>query len=337
MDNLDNTISTEIWEYTRQILKNTLGAKTEVNGFEWSDGGGLFCKVFKVITNNGKFILKVERDKIFFANRKDQVENEVLGNEICRKAGISCANILAYDFTKNNFGVRYILTEHINNNFDDWPILQEILEKFDEITRAEILRQFDYIVETAENIKNSHFGSLSKSGTIGWHETYDKYYYSTLNLFIRESEELELFTKEELDIIKKAAAKPLVYSKKYIPTFTHGDLGHHNCIWGNINGGEDKLYVFDFGNAYYGLPHEPERITALRGENVDVLDIMGLEKDLYLNDFIGYFEKMFWTVTQQLTEDYDYGRMADWTKQVKKENSRNHITEFVDKCRKIIN
>ena len=45
---------------------------------------------------------------------------------------------------------------------------------------------------------------------------------------------------------------------------------------------------------------------------------------------------MFWTVTQQLTEDYAYGRMAEWTENVKKENSKNHITEFIDKCRKML-
>jgi len=333
---MENNVAPEIWEYTRKIVKNTFGTQAEVKEFEWSDGGGLFCKVFKVSTTDGTFILKVERDKIFFANRKDQIENEVLGNEIFKKAGISCPNILAYDFTKNDVGVRYVFMEHINNNFEDWPIVDEILKKFDETTRTEILRQYETAIEIEQTIKNSHFGSVSPSGKIGWHETYDGYYHTTLNLFIKESIELGIFTEEELGIVKKAAAKPLVYSKKYTPTFVHGDFGHHNCIWGNINGGENKLYIFDFGNAYYGLPYETERIMALRGENVDILDIMGLDRNLYENNLIESFGGMFWTVTQRLTEDYAYGRMVEWTKEVKKENSRNHIIEFVDKCRKML-
>jgi hypothetical protein len=331
---MDDNVAPEIWEYTRQIVKNALGSQTAVKGFEWSDGGGLFCKVFRVVTSEGDFILKVERDRIFFANRKDQIENEVLGNEIFQKAGIACASVLACDFDKNNFGVRYILTEHIQNGFGDWPLVDEIMAKFDESAKAKIRGQYETAVAAAEAIKNTHFGSLSPSGTIGWHETYDGYYRATLDLFIKESAELGIFAGEELDIAKKAAEKPLAYSKKYIPTFVHGDLGYHNCIWGNIGGGESKLYVFDFGNAYYGLPHESKRIAALREGNADILEGMGLEKSLYGNDMIGSFEKMFWTVTQQLGEDYAYGRMADWTKAVKKENSRAHITEFIDKCRK---
>lgn len=333
---MDNNISPEIIKYTKKIIKNTLGTHAKLNGFEWSDGGGLFCKVFKVNTSDGIFILKIERDKIFFATRKNQIENEVLGNEIFQKAGIPCPNILAYDFTKNDVGVRYILTEHINNNFDDWPLLHDIIDKFDEDIKSEINNQFKTAVEKMRDITNTHFGSLSPSGTIGWHETYDGYYHTTLNLFIKESTELGLFSDEELETIKKAAEKPLVYSKKYTPTFIHGDLGFHNAIWGNINGGENKLYVFDFSNAYYGLPYLEEWINKIQGENFDIFEIMDLDRNLYENNLIGDFERMFWTVTQQLTEDYKYGRMAEWTESVKKENSTTHITEFVDKCRKIL-
>ncbi|MCL2813035.1 MAG: phosphotransferase [Oscillospiraceae bacterium] len=329
---MDDNIAPKIWEYTRQIAKNAFGAKAGVAGFEWSDGGGLFCKVFKVVTSEGIFILKVERDKIFFPNRKDQIENEVLGNAIFQKAGIACPDILAYDFTKSETGVRYVFMEHIKNDKQDWPANPD---DFDEETKAEIKRQYQTAIDAAESIKNTHFGSLSPLGTIGRHETYDGYYHNTLNLFIKESEELGLFTGEELDAVKKAAAKPLVYSNKYIPTFTTGDLGYHNCIWGSPAGGENRLYVYDFGNAYYGLPHEPERIRALHGEG-GILEAFGLEKELYENDFIGNFEKMFWTVTQQLTRDYDYGRMVDWTKEVKRENSKTHIKDFVDSCLRYI-
>ena len=327
---MDINIAPEILAFAQQIVKNAIGTNVKVNGFEWSDGGGLFCKVFKINTTDGNFILKAERDKVFFATRKNQIENEVLGNELFQKAGISCPNIFAYDFTKNNdMKARYIFTECLN---PDWLNFDDI----DEATKSEITRQFLTAVEKMRTITCSHFGSVSPSGILGRHETYDGYYHSTLNLLMNESEELGLFTDEELAIVKKAAEKPLVYSKKYTPTFNHGDIGYHNAIWGNVNGGENKLYIFDFGNAYYGLPYYEEYICKTHGENVDIVKIMGLDRNLYDNFLIGYFEKMFWTVTQQLTEDYVYGRMADWTESVKKEATRNHITEFVDRCREII-
>ena len=341
---MENNIAPEIWEYTRQIVKNTLGTQVKLNGFEWSNGGGLFCKVFKINTNTGDFILKVERDKIFFATRKDQIENEVFGNAIFRKAGIACPDILAYDFTKNDTGVRYVFMEHITNKTEDWPLVGEKFDELDEKIKSKIRQQVKTIIEKEKSITNSHFGSLSPSGTIGRHETYDKYYHSALDLLIQDSEEYNIFTSEELDTVKQAAAKKLVYSKKYIPAFVHGDLGYHNLIWGNINGGENKVYVIDFGNAYFGLPYITE-IHGIREEGADIIDIMGLDRDLYENNLISSFEGMFWTVTQQLTEDYEYGRMADWIKSIKNENpnnpnnlnnSRTHITDFVDKCRKIL-
>jgi len=331
-----NNITPEIQAYTEQIVKNTLGTQAEVKGFEWSDAGGLFCKIFKVNTTESDFILKAECDEIFFATRKDQIENEVIGNNLFQKTGVPCANILAYDFTKNNdMKARYIFTEHIKNDFEDWPLLGEVMDKFDEETKSEIKRQVKIIIEKEQSITNNHFGSLSQSGTLGWHETYDGYYHSTLNLLIKDSEKYGVFTNEELDIVKKAAGKPLVYSKKYIPTFNHGDLGYHNMIWGNTNGGENKVYVFDFGNAFFGLPHATE-IYGIRTEGVDVIEVMELDRNLYEENLIGDFERMFWTVTQKLTQDYAYCRFADWTESVKKDTSRTYITDFVDKCRKIL-
>jgi len=155
---------------------------------------------------------------------------------------------------------------------------------------------------------------------------------------IAESTQLNIFTGEELDTVKKAAAKPLEYSKKYTPTFVHGDIGHHNCIWGNINGGKNKLYIFDFGNAYYGLPYFEEHICKLHGDNVDIIEAMGLDKSLYENNLISDFERMFWKITEQLTEDYGFCRdwLASNIEAAKKDASRAHITEFTEKCRKYI-
>ncbi|MCL2775503.1 MAG: phosphotransferase [Oscillospiraceae bacterium] len=328
---MHNNVALEIWEYTRQIVKNTIGTQAEVKGFEWSDGGGLFNKVFKVNTTDGNFILKIECDKIFFATRKDQIENEVLGNEMFQKAGIPCANILAYDFTKNNnMKARYIFTECLS---PDWLNLDD----FDETTRAEIKRQVQIVIEKEQHITNSHFGSLSPSGTLGWHETYDGYYHSTLNLLIKDGDDYGVFTDEERETVKMAAETPLVYSKKYNPTFVHGDLAYHNLIWGNINGGENKLYVIDFGNAYFGLPYMTE-IYGIRREGVDIIDVLGLERNLYENNLISDFERMFWRETERLTEDYTYCRewMISSVEAAKKDKSRTHITDFVEKCRKIL-
>ena len=304
---MDNTVAPEIHNYAQQIVKNTIGTQTKVNGFEWS-GGGLYNKIFKVNTTNGNFILKMECDKIFFVTRRAQIENEVLGNEIFQKAGIPCANILAYDFTKNDIGEKYIFTDHINDEKED-SCLWNRLDSFDEITQAEMKRQVDIIIEKEQTITNSHFGSLSQSGPLGWHETYSGYYHSTLNLLIKDSEDCGIFTDEELAIVKEATEKPLVYSKEYVPTFVHGDFGYHNLMYGSMNGGEVKIYV---------------------------IDVMSLDRHLYENNLIGDFERMFWIVTERLTEDYAYSWHANNIKKAKTDTSRTHITDFVEKCHAVL-
>jgi len=229
--------------------------------------------------------------------------------------------------------MRYVLMEHINNGTDDSPVLGA--ENFDEKTKDEITRQYAATVLAMRSVTGSHFGSISDSGLLGRHKTYDGYYHSTLDLLIEDGEALGIFTDEESDVVKQAAAKPLVYNKKYTPTFVHGDIGTHNMIWGNIDGGDKKLYVFDFGNAYYGLPFYEERITKIHGDDVDILEKMDLDRNLYENNLIEKFERMFWNVTERCTEDYAYCR--DWMISIieaaKKDASRTHITNFVDTCR----
>jgi hypothetical protein len=337
-------VAPEIWEYTRQIVKNTIGTQTKLNGFGWA-GGGLFNKVFKVNTSDGNFFLKIECDKIFCSTRKEQTENEVFGTELCQKAGIPCADILAYDFTKNDIGVKYIFTECINNNIDSAPLWGQ-LDNFDELTKAEVKRQFLTAFEKQSRITNSHFGSLSPTGILGRYETYDGFYHSTVNLLINDCIELGLFTDEELAIVRETAAKPLVYSKKYIPTFSTNDQGWHNAMWGNVGyadaDGEDRLYMIDFGNSIFGLPYDVEYVCRNYGINgiyendVNIPDVIDGDGNLKKAWLIEGFTGMFWKITQQLTEDY----APHWHDQIeaaKKDTSRTHITDFINSCRNYLN
>jgi len=323
-------VESEIMDYAQHIIRNTIGTQPKIKGFAW-DGGGLFNKVYKINTTGGDFFLKIERDKIFCATRREQTENEVYGNELCQKAGIPCANILAYDFTKNDIGAKYIFTECINNNIDSVPLWGQ-LDNFDEITRAEIKRQFLTAFEKQARITGTHFGSLSPTGILGRHETYDGFYHSTLNLLISDSIELGLFTDEELAIVREAAARPLVYSEKYIPTFQTGDQGWHNAMWGNIDGGEVKLYMIDFGNSFYGLPYDVEYVCRNYGihgiyeDDADVPDVIDGDGNLKKASLIESFTGMFWTVTERLTGDYR-------SEASRKDTTRSHINNFVDNCR----
>lgn len=332
---MDNYVAPEISEYARQIVKNAIGTQTKIDSVEWS-AGGLFNKVNYIHTTEGCFILKIECDKIFLSTRKEQIENEVFGNKLFQKAGIPCASVLAYDFTKNDIGVRYVFTERISND-----ILWLEFNQFDEAKKSEIQYQVTEIFAKMRTITNSYFGSLLPSGILGRYETWDGYYHSIFNLLIHDSECIGIFTDEELDIVKKAAEKPLTYTKEYVPSLVHGDFGEHNAIWGNTNGGQDKLHIIDFGNANYGLPCLDEYMVRKHGgfkcPPYDIADHMNLDKELYEN-LLNDFERMWWKETEKRTEDYAHclNWMASSIEASKKDTSRNHINDFVGKCRKIL-
>jgi len=198
---LENNIAPEIQASAQQIVKTVFGERAKVNSFEWSTGG-LFNKIFKINTTEGDFILKMECDEIFFATRKEQIENEVYGNELFRRFGIPCPKILAHEFTKNGVGTRYVFMEHIKNEGNDCP-LHGTIDRFDESIKAEIERQFLAVFVKMREMTSTQFGGVSPTSILGRHEGYDGFYRSTLNLLIKDSENCGVFTGEELDIVKK--------------------------------------------------------------------------------------------------------------------------------------
>ena len=103
----------------------------------------------------------------------------------------------------------------------------------------------------------------------------------------------------------------------------------------------DALYVIDFGNASYGLPHLDEYMVHKGGAfglpPCDVIEQRKLDKNLYDN-LLHDFESVMWKEMEKMTEDYAHIR--DWMvagiENSKKDTSRDHITAFVEKCRAIL-
>ncbi len=332
---MDNFISPEILGYAQQIVNKTIGAKTKVNSFGWSEGG-LFNKVFKVDTTDGDFVLKIECDTIFFSTRKEQIENEVLGNELFKKAGIPTASILAYDYTKADIGVRYVFSEYISED-----LLFIAINNLDSEKRLQIQRQVTEIFNKMKGITSGCFGSISPNGILGQHKTWGGYNRYLFNLLIKDGEECGTFTEEEIAILKETADKAFNFKDSISPSFVHGDLGSHNALLRKVNG-QDVVYIIDFGNAYYGLPRFDEYMIRKHGDfgfaGYDITDDMGDTKDLYNQNLCVDFERMFWRETERLTQDYAYCR--DWMipsiEAAKADTSREHIIEFINKCRKIL-
>jgi hypothetical protein len=280
-------------------------------------------------------VLKIECDRIFPSTRTGQIVNEVEGSRLFREAGILCPPVIAYDLTGNDIGVNYILTECLST---DWPVIA-LFDQMDNAQKSEIQRQADNVYAHMVAITNKHFGSLLPSGPLGWHKTWAEYYRACFELLIRDGVEIDLFTSEELAIIQAAAIKPLIYSTEYIPTFEHGDLGPHNMIWGHLKNKPDELYVIDFGNASYTLPHLDEYMVRRDGAfglpPCDVVEQYNLDKELYNNNLLHDFERMLWKEMEKMTEDYAHIRnwMVTGIEESKKDKSRDHITAFVEKCR----
>ena len=266
---------------------------------------------------------------IFPSTRTGQTENEAEGIRLFTRAGIPCPKLLAHDFTGNDIGVRYVFTERVSGDivWGEW-------EQIDDAAKAETERQATDIYTRMNAITNSHFGSLTPNGPLGRHKTWDECYRAWFNLLIRDSIKNNLFTDDEITAVKAAAEKPLEYGKTYLPTFEHGDLGWHNMIWGHINNEPDALHVIDFGNARYVPPH----LTVWGKPPHEVPDAANLDRSinlLLLYDFeMGVMRKEM----QKLTEDYAHctDGMTNGINKIKKDTSREHIVNFVEKFRAII-
>jgi len=325
---LDNYVAPEIQGYARSIVKTVLGTQAKLQSVEWS-AGGLYNKVFYVHTSEGCFMLKIECETIFPSTRKGQIENEVEGNRLFTQAGIPCPKILAHDFTGNDIGVRYIFTERVSGD-----IVLIDMGQMDDATKAEVKRQSNEICTQMATITNTHFGSLTPSGPLGWHKTWAETYKTWFNLLINDSVSIDLFTNEELSIIKAAANKPLESSQTYLPTFNHGDLGWHNMIWGHTKNGIDALHVIDFGNAAYLPPH----LIAWDKAPHQVHNAQILDNNLNLLLLYDFEMRLMWKEMQKITKDYAHctNRMANSIETAKKDTTRDHITAFVEKCRQIL-
>lgn len=332
---MENYIAPEIPGYAQQVIKSALGARAEFQSIRWSTGG-LYNKVYCVETTAGSFVFKIECDRIFPSTRMGQIENEVEGSRLLRQAGVRCPSVIAYDLTGEDIGVKYVLSECLST---DVPVIA-ILNEMEDAQRAEVMRQAEEIVVRLSSMTNSHFGSLTPSGPLRWHDSWAECYDSWFSLLIRDCVEVGVFTLDELAVVKTAARAPLSREKTYAPTFSTEDMGWHNMIWGNAGNAPDALYMIDFGNARY-IP------SYVNDYMIEHLDEMGCpphtipelrERDRGQNLFLLYeFEGMLWTEMMKRTEDYAHIR--DWMvpaiEAAKKDASRRHVAEFVQKCRSI--
>jgi len=324
---MDNYVAPEISGYAESVVKAVLGTQVKVKRVEWS-AGGLYNKVFYIHTSEGCFILKIECERVFPSTRKGQIENEVEGSRLFKQAGIPTPDILASDFTGNDIGVRYIFAERVSGD-----IVYIDRENMDDATKSEVDCQTSEIITRISSITNTHFGSLTSSGPLGWHQTWESCYRAWFNLLINDSLERGLFTNEELAIVRAVAEKPLEGSKVYTPTMNHGDLGSHNMIWGRTaNSSLDALHVIDFGNARYLPPHLG------MGNPAEFPDAKNVDKGVNLL-LLGDFEMgVMWKETAKLTEDYAHctNWLTNYIESAKKDTSRTHITDFVEKCREFL-
>ena len=330
---MGNYIAPEIQGYAQGIIKAAIGTRAEIQSFRWSDGGGLYNKVYCLDTTEGSFILKIECEKIFPSTRNGQIENEVEGSRLLKQAGIPCPPVTAYDIIGKDFGVRYILTECLS---DDWPVIAR-MEQMDDATKAEVKRQATEILVRISTITNTHFGSLCPSGALGWHKTWNECYRAWFNLLIADCTSIGLFTDEELAIVNTAAVTPLAYSGNPAPTFSTEDMGWHNMIWGHTSNNPDALHVIDFGNARYILPymnkHVINNIDAIGCPPFHISEFHNLDKGFNLL-MLYDFEEMLWKEAEKLIKDYAHIRnwMVAGIERSKKDVSHDHITAFVRKC-----
>ena len=334
---MSELIASEVIDCVWRIVKETIGTQTEVLsvGQSW---GGIYNKLFVIETSERNFNMKAERKKIFPSTRAGQIENEVEGSQLFKQAGIPSTNIVAHDLSRDNeMGVPYVVYDPIDGD-NMWELLSYPM---DETIKNASIQQVRDIYAKMSAITNTHFGSLSPSGLVGWHKTWDVYYSTAFNMLIQDCININLFIDEELAIVKTASSHIPANSKNYSPVFQHGDFASQNFIWGNVRGEPKALYVIDFGNSLWGLPYYDEYMMRLDngfGEFTnDVTTLRNMDENLYVN-LLSEFQKMLWKESEKLTEDYAgcYPWFITSIETAKQNTSRDHVLKFVAKCREAV-
>lgn len=189
---------------------------------------------------NKKCFVKVQKSRELPSLYERQIEREVIGSGLCRREGIPCPTVLAYDYEE-----RYIITEYLN-----YALLGTIWGGLSREDKKRIKTQAVSAVRAMNRISQGHFGALYPQGEIRQCSEWTDSYRNIVDVALRDCLRYHSLTRQECDVIRKKVDNNCASLKQHSKpnaVFAHLDL-HWNNIFIDRETLEWKA-VFDFGSS----------------------------------------------------------------------------------------
>jgi|BioPla2DNA2_1021312.scaffolds.fasta_scaffold37882_3 hypothetical protein len=209
------------------IIRKAFGEKTKIKSVETTKQGDVNSSyIINLEHPVFKLFLKVEDNKNIPKFYSGQIEREVEGIKLCKRADIPCANIISFDVSCKDIGKKYILTEFITSN-----LLSEMWSGLNSDQKLKVKEEMLGIVNKMQNIKAKYFGDIYESGSIGKHSKWAESFKTLIDTALNDCLNLGSLNEEEIKLIKEATLIcTLKLKTDYIASFNHMDIHWHNVF-----------------------------------------------------------------------------------------------------------
>lgn len=252
------------------IARDLLGSRARVESIEkWGIGALNAC--YRVMTTNpdGIYFVKFENECILPTTRRGQIEREVHGIRLARAAGIDAPDVLAYDFTPDRAGRKYLVEAFIEGE-----LFWELRESLSEVERQALRADVEDLLARMRGITSPVFGDLYPGGVTGQHASWPAAYTRMSEILLQDGRALDLFTPAEEQAVQAALARGAqVERSTQLASLYHGDLGLHNLMVDRAGGIARRGKLIDFGNAFFAPQYANEDgVRTHGGFGLDPLD-----------------------------------------------------------------
>lgn len=305
-------LSKEFINRIEKLLKKSQGEKCTLEAIE-SYGRGAQNTCYYIVTKNphNKFFLKCENSNIIPRTRCGQIEREVESTKLMQQAGIPCKNIIQYDFTQQDIGVKYVLEEFIEGR-----LLREIWSDLAINEKQSIANEIENIVEKMRNINFQYYGDVYENSIIGRYTTWREAYLSIAKILLEDSRQLNLFTEDELTLISRVIESSSIKLSENIPaSFDHRDLGTHNVIAVTSEVATKIGAIIDFGLSvsvpFYYFDYGIRKYGDWNLTEVDIMKKYAITKEEFdATELLFDFELTVFLASIKFAMDKPYGYIS---------------------------
>lgn len=252
------------------VVRELLGSTAKVKSVKkWGIGALNACYRVATTWQARVFFIKFENECILPTTRRGQIEREVNGIRLALAAGIDVPEVLAYDFSPDRAGRKYLVEAFIEGE-----LFWEMRESLGEANWQALQADIEELLARMRGITSPVFGDLYPGGVVGQHAEWSAAYTRMAEILLADTRALELFSPDEEQLVQTALVRGAqVERPNQAASLYHGDLGLHNLMADCSSGSPRLSKLIDFGNAFFAPQYANEDgVRAHGGFGLDPLD-----------------------------------------------------------------